>query len=106
MFGDKPSITLLYPFGAQCYVHVPKEKQIGTSKLSPKGIKCYVVGYIESSKILRLYNPPKHRVFTSRDVVFPDSTKRLESTEIESPPNLPRNLDIDTPWTIELKRDV
>jgi hypothetical protein len=33
----------------------------------------------------------------ARDVVFPDSTKRLESTEIELPANLPLNLDNDTP---------
>jgi hypothetical protein len=26
MFGDKPSIKHLYPFGAKCYVHVPEEK--------------------------------------------------------------------------------
>jgi hypothetical protein len=77
LFGDKPSIKYLYPFGAKCYVHVPEEKQIGTSKLSPRGIKYYVVGYTESSKILRLYNLQKRRVFTSRNVVFPDSTKRL-----------------------------
>jgi hypothetical protein len=61
---------------------------------------------MESSKILRLYNPQKHRVCTSRDVVFPDSTKRLESIEIESPANLPLNLDHDIPWTIEQKRDL
>jgi hypothetical protein len=77
MFGDKPSIKHLYPFGAKCYVHVPEEKQIGTSKLSPRRIMCYVVGYTELSKILRLYNPRKRRVCTSRDVVFPYSTKCL-----------------------------
>jgi hypothetical protein len=101
MFGHKPSIKYLYPFGAKCYVHIPEEKQIGISKLSPRGIKCYVGGYAESSKILRLYNSQKRRVFTCRDVVFPDSTKCLESAEIESLADLPLNLDNDTPWTIE-----
>jgi transposase InsO family protein len=52
MFGKMPSIKHLSPFGAKCYVHVPEEKQIGTSKLSPRGIKCYVVDYIMLSKIL------------------------------------------------------
>jgi hypothetical protein len=60
MFGDKPLIKHLCPFGAKCYVHGPEEKQIWISKLSPRGIKYYVVGYTESSKILRLYNPQKH----------------------------------------------
>jgi hypothetical protein len=106
MFGDQPSIKYLYPFGAKCYVHVPKEKQIGISKLSLREIKYYVISYRKSSKILRLYNPQKRRVFTSRDVVFPDSTNHLESTKIESPFDLPLNLGNDTPWTIEQKRDL
>jgi hypothetical protein len=52
MFDDKPLIKYLYPFGAECYMHVPEEKQIVISKLSPRGIKYYIVGYTESSKIL------------------------------------------------------
>jgi hypothetical protein len=87
-------------------VHVPEEKQIRISKLSPKGIKYYVVGYIESSKILRLYNSKKRRVFTSRDVVFPESTKYLESIKIELQPNLPLDRDNNTPCTIEQKWDL
>jgi hypothetical protein len=26
MFGDKPSIKYLYPFGSKCYVYIPEEK--------------------------------------------------------------------------------
>jgi hypothetical protein len=37
--GNKPSIKHLYPFGGKCYMHVSEEKQIGISKLSPRGIK-------------------------------------------------------------------
>jgi hypothetical protein len=97
MFVDKPSIKHLYPCGAKYYVHVPEKKQIGISKLSLRGIKHYVVGYTESPKIFQRYDCQKRRVFTSRDIVFPDSTKRLELTEIESPADLPLNLDNDTP---------
>jgi hypothetical protein len=39
-------------------------------------------------------------------VVFSDSTKCLESTKIESPADLPLNLDGDAPWTIEQKWDL
>jgi hypothetical protein len=105
MFGDKPSIKPLYPFGAKYYVHVPVEKQIGISKLRPRGIKCYVVGDMESSKILQLYNLHKCRVFTSRHVVVPDSTKRHESIEIQSLSDLPFDLDNDAPSMIEQERD-
>jgi transposase InsO family protein len=34
MFGDKPSIKHVYPFREKCYVYVPEEIQIRTSKLS------------------------------------------------------------------------
>jgi hypothetical protein len=105
MFGNKPSIKYVYLFGAKCYVYIPEEKQIGTSKLSPRGIKYYVVDYTESSKNLRIYDPHKHPVFTFRDVVFSDSIKYLESTEIESLSDRPFDLDPDAPWTIEQKRD-
>jgi hypothetical protein len=52
MFSAKPSIKYLYSFGTKCYMHVPKQKQIRISKLSPRGIKYYVVGYSDSSKIV------------------------------------------------------
>jgi hypothetical protein len=97
LYGDKPLIKHLYPLGAKCYVHRSEEKQIEISKLSPRGIKCYVVGYTESSKILQLYNPHKRRLFTSRNVVFPDSKKCLKSIEIQSLANLPFDLDNDAP---------
>jgi hypothetical protein len=59
IFGDKSLIKQLYPFRGKSYVYLPEEKQILISKLSLRGIKCYVVGYIESSKIVRLYDPQK-----------------------------------------------
>jgi hypothetical protein len=106
IFGNRPSIKHLYPFGAKCYVYGSEEKKTGTSKLSPRGIKYNVVGYTRLSKLLRLYSPQKHRLFTSRDVVFPDSTKCLKSTKIESLPDLPIDQDDNAPWTIDQKRDL
>jgi hypothetical protein len=51
MFGDRPLIKYLYLFGAKCYVYISEDKQIRTYKLSPRGIKYYVVGYTESYKM-------------------------------------------------------
>jgi hypothetical protein len=106
MFGDKPWIKYLNPFGSKCYVHVPEEKQIRTSKLSFLGIKCLVIGYTESSKIVQLYDSQKCGVFTSRDVVFLESTKCLESAKIVSPTDLSLNLDSNTPWTRDKQCDL
>jgi hypothetical protein len=43
MFGEKPQLAHLYPFGTKCYVHIPEEQRIGMSKLGPRGMKAYVV---------------------------------------------------------------
>jgi hypothetical protein len=66
-------------------------------------MKYYVVGYTDLSKTLQLYDPHKRRLFTSRDVVFPDSTKCLDSTRLETLDDLPFDLDNKEPWTIEQK---
>jgi hypothetical protein len=103
---DKASINHLYPFEAKYYMHGPEEKKLGISKLSPRRIKYYIVGDTKSSKILRLYNLHKRRIFIFRDIIFPHSSKYLDSNEIKSPPNLPCNLDYNAPWTIEYKQDL
>jgi hypothetical protein len=66
-----------------------------TSKLSPRRIKFYIADYIESTKILQLYDYPRHKIYTSRDVVFFKSSKYLESTKVESLTNGSLDLDSD-----------
>jgi hypothetical protein len=95
MFGNKLLIKYLYSFGCKCNIHIHEKKQIGMSELSLRKIKCFIGGSTESSKILQLYNPQQPPVFTSRDVVFPESTHHLESTKIESPTDLSLDLDSD-----------
>jgi hypothetical protein len=97
MIGDKPLIKYPYPFGSKCNIYVSEETQIGISKRGLRGIKFFIVGYMELPKIVGLYDSQKYRVFTSRDVEFPESTKCLESTRIKSPTDLPLNLDSDAP---------
>jgi hypothetical protein len=56
--------------------------------------------------MLRLYNPQKGRVFTSRDIVFSESTKYFESIKIKSPTDRPLDLDCDPSWIIVQKWDL
>jgi hypothetical protein len=56
MFGDKLFIKYLYPFGAKYYIYISEENQIGVSKRYLRGIKYYVIGNIELTKIFQLYN--------------------------------------------------
>jgi hypothetical protein len=53
--------------GCPIYFHVPEEKR---TKLDPIGRKGTFVGYSESSKTYRIYNPGQRQIEVSRDVTF------------------------------------
>jgi hypothetical protein len=52
LLGSQPLTKYLYLFWAKCDVHIPKDKQIRISNLSLRGIKCDILGYMKSTKIL------------------------------------------------------
>src|SRR5258706_2229529 len=66
--GSKPDITNLRVFGCPAYVLIPKELCVG--KLAHKTRQCIFVGYSSTRKAWRFWNPVKHSVIESRDVVF------------------------------------
>ena len=57
-------------FGSIAYVHVPKEKQ---RKLDAKAEKCILVGYSDTQKGYKCYNPRTKQERVSRDVMFDES---------------------------------
>jgi hypothetical protein len=65
--GKKPSLTHLRVFGCEAYVHVPKENM---SKLDKKAKQCIFIGYKDSLKGYKLWNPEAKKVVYSRDVAF------------------------------------
>jgi transposase InsO family protein len=65
--GIKPNFSHLRVFGADAYVHVPKDER---TKFDPKAIKCIHVGYCETQKAFRLWDPATRKVRISRDVLF------------------------------------
>lgn len=65
--GIKSNFSYLRVFGADAYVHVPKDKR---TKFDPKAIKCIHVGYCETQKAFRLRDPATRKVRISRDVLF------------------------------------
>src|SRR5258706_1334645 len=66
--GSKPDIANLCVFGCPAYVLIPKELCVG--KLAHKTRWCIFVGYSLTWKAWRFWNPVKHSVIESRDVVF------------------------------------
>jgi hypothetical protein len=65
--GRKPGISHLRVFGSVAHVHIPDEKRV---KLDDKSEKFIFVGYDQSSKGYKLYNPDNNKIVISRDVVF------------------------------------
>lgn len=65
--GRKPDVSHLRIFGCDAYSHISKDER---SKLDPKGLKCKFVGYSETQKGFRLYDPSSGKVKISRDVQF------------------------------------
>lgn len=78
--GRKPNVSHLHIFGCDAYYHIPKDER---SKLEPKGQKCKFVGYSETQKAFRLYDPSSGKVKISRDVIF---NENLSEAPIMSPP--------------------
>src|SRR5258706_1144825 len=66
--GSKPDIANLRVFGCPAYVLIPKELRVG--KLAHKTQRCIFVGYSSTWKAWRFWNPVKHSVIESRDVMF------------------------------------
>src|SRR5258706_7040591 len=66
--GKKPDIANLRIFGCSAYVLIPKELCVG--KLAHKTRRCVFIGYSSTCKAWRFWNPVRHLVIESRDVVF------------------------------------
>ncbi|KAK3040236.1 hypothetical protein RJ639_028948 [Escallonia herrerae] len=69
--GFKPSVSHLRIFGSIAYAHVSNEKR---SKLDDKSERYVFIGYDQSSKGYKLYNPSNGKIVISRDVEFDEES--------------------------------
>jgi len=65
-FGKKPGVSHLKVFGTKAVVLDKTRK----GKFSQKGIEHILVGYSETAKAYRLFNPDTQTIKEARDVVF------------------------------------
>jgi hypothetical protein len=89
----KTSLQHLRVFGCDAYVHVPKKNR---SKLDKRVEKCIFIGYKDSVKGYKLWNPETKKNVYSRNVVF------REVKDVSKQEFLPRQ---DEPEQIELELD-
>lgn len=87
-FSKKPSVKHLKIFGCKA---VMLDKKPGRSKLKPKGLDCYMVGYSSESKAYRVYIPDQRVVTKTRDIRFLENSTKADSVEIEIYEEVPRN---------------
>ncbi|MBW0494048.1 hypothetical protein O181_033763 [Austropuccinia psidii MF-1] len=68
LFGQPPSISTAYPFGAEAIVHIPSVHQ--AHKLAPRGLACRLLKPLLSGGWL-LWDPVGDRLIQSASVIFP-----------------------------------
>lgn len=92
-FNSKPNLAHLRVFGCDAYLHVPKE---GRSKFESKSLKCCFVGYADTQKGFRLWDPVHRKVKIGRDIRFDEqlSSKQRSSTESFSDPVTPVEFEV------------
>ena len=65
--GYKPTVAHLRVFGCLAYSRIPA---VNRGKLDDRSEKCIFIGYSETSKAYKLYNPITCKVIISRDALF------------------------------------
>ena len=92
--GRKSNLTHLRIFRSTAHMHVPKDER---SKLDSKSLKCRFIGYSETQKAFRLFDPSSNKVKISRDVIFREESGPPQDAECGAM-NTISDLLSDTDW--------
>jgi len=71
LYGTKPSIQHLQPFGRECYIHVLYQKRMDGKKVSPRAQRAIFTGYTNVPHHYRLFLPDTQKTTVSGDTFFP-----------------------------------
>jgi len=71
LYGSKPSIQHLQPFGSECYIHVPYQKSMDGKKLSPRAQRAIFTGYTNTINHYRVFLPDTKKTIVSANIFFP-----------------------------------
>src|SRR5207253_2688272 len=67
IYGFKPKLANMRPFGTKCYMCIQPRK---SNKWAPRGNPVHLVGYDGTVDSFRLYEPDSRTVKRSKNVVF------------------------------------
>ena len=76
----KPDVSNLQVFGSIAFVHIPK---IERQKLDNKSIRCVFIGYSNTQKAYRFWDPVSRKVKISRDALF-DEQNCIDLQELKT----------------------
>jgi len=91
LFQKKPRISHLRPFYTKCYINIPEEKRAAGSKLDARTLEGYLIGYMETTRMFRVYILSQHKVDAYRQVKFEPSS--YISINIHTPRPTSNNAD-------------
>jgi transposase InsO family protein len=80
-FGTKPDVSHMRVFGAQAYVHVPKEKRHKLAPVSEQGVFVGYPGGVKGYKVLRKRDG---KVILARDVIFDERPPKAREGNLQS----------------------
>jgi hypothetical protein len=68
--GNKPNVSYFRVFGSKCYILVKKGRH---SKLAPKAVEGFLLGYDSNTKAYRVFNKSSGLIEVYSDVVFDET---------------------------------
>jgi len=71
LYGTKPSIQHIQPFGGECYIHVPYQHRKDGKKLSARAQRAIFTGYTNVPHHYRVFLPDTKKTLVSADTFFP-----------------------------------
>ena len=76
----QPDLTYLKVFGCTYYVHLPATLR---DKLDPRVVKCIFLGYSQTKKGYKCYEPKSKKQYITRDVRFVETSPYFKGTSQE-----------------------
>jgi transposase InsO family protein len=78
--GNKPNVSYFCVFGSKCYILVKKGSH---SKLAPKAIEGFLLGYDTNTKAYRVFNKSSGLVEVSSDVFYETNRSQRQQVNLD-----------------------